>query len=120
LERLPYLIIGLTVLWLAVDAPLATLAVVLLGLGMAAFGAGIATPAWFDMIAKVIPVERRGIWSGLGHSLGALLGIGGALYAGQILESYAYPLNFAILFGIAAVAIAISWVGLALNREPPS
>ncbi len=119
-ERIPYALIGGAVLLFAVDMPLAALVVVLLGLGASAFGAGIATPAWFDMIAKVIPVSRRGIWSGSGHSVGAMLGIVGALFAGQILERYAFPLNFAILFAIASTALAISWGGLALNREPPS
>lgn len=119
-ERLPYLLVGLAVWGLALPAPNLALLALLVGLGMAATSAGIATPAWFDMIAKVIPVQRRGIWSGLGHSLGAMLGIAGALLAGQVLDRFAYPVNFAILFVVAFVAVAISWLGLSLTREPPS
>ena len=33
---------------------------------------------------------------------------------------WGYPLNFATLFLVAAVLMGISWVGLALNREPES
>src|SRR5690606_28477350 len=66
------------------------------------------------------PVRRRGLWSGLGHSLGALLGVVGALVAGRILADYSYPTNYALLFGLASIFIFLSWVGLALNREPPS
>jgi MFS family permease len=119
-ERLPYLIIALTIWAFALTAPTLTLTVFYFGVGIAAFSAGIATPAWFDMIAKVIPVQRRGVWSGLGHGLGALMGIIGAYFVGRILETYLFPNNFALLFALAFVAVAISWVGLALNREPPS
>ncbi len=120
LERLPYLIIGLTVLTSAISAPTLALVVVLAGVGLASSGAGIATPAWLDMIAKVIPVQRRGIWAGLGHGLGALMGIVGAYFVARILVSYAFPNNYALLFFLAFSLVVISWVGLALNREPPS
>ena len=119
-ERLPYLLIALAVWFFAVDQPTLALVIILLGIGMAAFSAGIATPAWFDMIAKVIPVNRRGVWSGLGHSLGAVMGIMGAVAVGRILEHYGYPVNYALLFFLAFIFVTISWIGLALNREPPS
>lgn len=119
-ERLPYLLIGLTVLTSAISAPTLALVVVLAGVGLASSGAGIATPAWLDMIAKVIPVQRRGIWAGLGHGLGALMGIVGAYFVARILVSYAFPNNYALLFFLAFGLVVLSWVGLALNREPPS
>ena len=101
-------------------APTLTLFLFFLFLTIAAFSAGAGSPAWYDMIAKVIPVKRRGIWAGLGSGLGALMGIVGAYFVGRILDIYVYPGNFALLFVLAFVAIMISWVGLALNREPPS
>ena len=119
-ERLPYLLIGIIVYLFAVSSPTLTLVLFYILLGMTAFSAGASTPAWFDLIAKVIPVERRGLWSGLGHSLGALMAIGGAVLVGYILENVAYPNNFALLFGLAFAAMVISWIGLYLNREPPS
>lgn len=71
------------------------------------------------MIAKVIPVQRRGLWSGLGHRMGALLGVGGAWFVGQILVRYGFPNNFSLLFLLATIFIAISWSSIALTREPP-
>jgi MFS family permease len=56
----------------------------------------------------------------VGNSLGALLGIAGAAVAGRILAESPFPHNFALCFFIASAAMAISWVGLALNREPDS
>jgi MFS family permease len=117
-ERVPYLVIGLAVLLLAGPAPTMALVALLLLLGISGASAGFATPAWFDMIAKVIPVRRRGLFTGLGHGLGALMGVAGAVVIGVVLDRWPYPQNFALLFVLAFVAMSISWVGLALNREP--
>ncbi len=120
LERLPYLLIGLVVLIFAVERPTVALVAVLVGIGLASSGAGLGTPPWLDMIAKVIPVRRRGIWLGLGHGLGQLMGVVGAFFVGRILISRAFPGNYALLFTIAFVFVVVSWVGLALTREPES
>ena len=117
-ERVPYLFMGLAVLLLAVSAPTAALVALIGLLGVSGASAGFATPAWFDIISKVIPVRRRGLFTGLGHGLGALMGVAGAVVIGFVLERWPYPQNFALLFGLAFVAMAISWLGLALNREP--
>jgi MFS family permease len=119
-ERLPYLLMGLVVWFLAVPAPNLALLLFFGCLGISAFSAGAGTPAWYDMIAKVIPVERRGFWAGLSSSLGALMGIGGAFLVGRVLEAYVFPGNFSLLFVLAFAAVCVSFVGLALNREPPS
>jgi MFS family permease len=119
-ERVPYGLIALVLFFLAASQSSLTLVLFFLLLSATATAAGVATPPWFDMIAKVIPVQYRGIWSGVSHSLGALLGIGGAYFVGKILERYPFPNNFALLFALSFVMTVISFVGLALNREPPS
>jgi MFS family permease len=119
-ERLPYLLVGLAVLFLAQPAPAITLMLIIFLFGFSGASAGFATPAWFDMIAKVIPVQRRGLFTGVSHGLGALMGVAGATLIGLILDGAPYPQNYAMLFGIAFASMVISWVGLALNREPAS
>jgi MFS family permease len=119
-ERVPYLLIGLVVLWLAIPAPEVALALFFLLLATTAASNGMATPAWYTMIGKVIPVHRRGLWSGVGRSLGALLGIAGGVLSGRILANWAFPRNFGFSFVLAFICAALSWVGLALNREPAS
>jgi MFS family permease len=119
-ERLPYLLAGIAVWLWAETQPILALAALLLCLGVTAFAAGASMPAWFDLIAKVIPVQRRGLWSGLGHSLGAAMGMVGALLVGYVLANYPFPTNFGLLFVLAFAAMVISWIGLFLNREPPS
>ena len=120
LERVPYLFAGLAILLFAESAPIAALLFIYLVIGLGAFGNGVATPAWFSMIGKVLPVNRRGIFFGLSEGLGTLMGIIGAYFVGRVLDEMGYPLNFATLFLVAAVFMGISWIGLALNREPES
>ncbi len=120
LERVPYLFVGIAILLFAESAPILALLCLYLVIGLGAFGAGVATPAWFSMIGKVLPVNRRGIFFGLSSGLGTLMGIIGAYFIGVILDEFGYPQNFATLFLIAAVFMGISWIGLALNREPES
>jgi MFS family permease len=117
-ERLPYLLAGIAVLLLAESSPAAALVALVLMFGVSGASAGFATPAWFDMIAKVIPLRRRGLFTGLGHGLGALMGVAGAVVIGYVLERWQYPQNFALLFALAFGAMVISWLGLVLNREP--
>lgn len=119
-ERLPYFLIGIIVLFFALSAPSLALIAVLAGVALSSSGAGLATPAWLDMIAKVIPVRRRGIWFGLGHGLGQLMGVAGAYFVGQVLVSRVFPTNYALLFFLAFTIMMISWGGLALTREPIS
>ncbi|MBL7201761.1 MAG: MFS transporter [Anaerolineae bacterium] len=119
-ERGPYLFIGLVVLWLARPAPAATLTLFFLLLATSAASNGMATPAWFSMIAKVLPVHRRGLWSGLARSLGALLGIAGGAFSGRLLANWPFPQNYGYSFLVAFAFAAISWLGLAANREPES
>ena len=119
-ERGPYLFMGLVVLWLAQPAPALALVLFFLLLAATAISNGMATPAWYSMIAKVIPTHRRGLWSGLSRSLGALLGIVGGAFSGWLLTHWAFPRNYGYSFLIAAVFVTVSWLGLAANREPPS
>ncbi len=119
-ERLPYLIIAIVLWWFAVPAPTATVIVLFMLLTMHTFSGGIITPAWYDLIAKVIPARRRGFWFGLGHGVGALMGIAGAALTGWVLVAWPYPQNYSICFLLAFVMLMISWGGLVLNREPDS
>jgi MFS family permease len=119
-ERLPYLLVGLAVALLAERLPIVALGAIVALIGISSASAGFATPAWYDMIAKVIPVQRRGVFTGLGHGLGALMGVVGAAGIGVILERWPYPQGFVILFTLAFAMMTISWIGLTLNREPAS
>lgn len=119
-ERLPFLFITLAIWWLAEPAPGLALVAIFAGLAVSYISAGIGTPGWYDIIAKAIPVRKRGLWSGASFGLGSMLAVGGAAVVGRILEEWPYPLNFTLCFGLAFMAMVISYMGFSLNREVAS
>jgi MFS family permease len=80
-------------------------------------GAGMVATAWQDIIASCFPVERRGRFWGTATFVGTGTGILGAALSAHILNAFTFPLNFAYVFGIAAISITVSWLFFSLTRE---
>jgi MFS family permease len=118
LERVPYLVLALGALWLAGAHDGLLLALFFVMIFAALFGGGVTYPAWLDMIARAIPRHWLGRFMGLWVGLGGLLGIGGAAIAAALLARVAWPLNFALCFALTFAAMVVSYVLLALGREP--
>ncbi len=66
IERAGYLVIALVILLVPGAPRWLAYAVLALSLGTAATAGGLVAPAWHSLIAKVIPVSRRGRQLGLG------------------------------------------------------
>jgi len=96
------------------------LAWVLVGL-LAVFyaGGGLGGVPYADIIGKIIPQERRGAFFGGRTALAGPLSVGAALLARQVLAGVAYPANYALLFGLAALSLLVASLGFWLIREPP-
>jgi MFS family permease len=118
-ERLPIVLLAPAAL-LALGSRTQALIVFFVLYGAASFGAGVVAVGWQDLFAKVIPSDRRARLFGLISFLGMGGGILTAAAASWLLETYSFPYNYALCFAAAAVAMLISWLGLALIREPPS
>ena len=117
-ERLPF--------WILVVAAVASarwpglsLALFLTAYGWRTMGGGAMGPAWQDMIARVIPLDRRGRFWGLSSSLGVGCGVAGSLLSAWLLRTLPFPDSFVALFAMAASLVTISWFFLAQTREPP-
>jgi MFS-type transporter involved in bile tolerance (Atg22 family) len=82
-------------------------------------GGGLGNIPYTDIIGKVIPASRRGTFFGGKEALAGPLAVGAALLARRILAGVGYPDSYALLFGIAAAALAFASVGFWLIREPP-
>jgi MFS family permease len=82
------------------------------------FGAGVIIVGWQDMIAKLIPVDRRGRFFGITNFVGNGSGVLGALAVPIVLDRFTFPLGYVISFTVAAALFLISWVFLSLAREP--
>jgi MFS family permease len=117
LERVPVWLWPAAAL-VAAQWPITGLILFLLTYAWHGFGAGLLGPAWQDLIARCFPVNRRGTVFGLTSFIGTGVGALGALVSSRILAQYAYPWNFFLVFLTAAIAINLSWVFIALIREP--
>lgn len=118
LERLPIILLAPSAYFFATNRPGLALASFFILYAWHTFGAGLIVVGWQDLIAKIIPVNRRGRFFGITNFLGNGAGILGALAVPFIIDTFTFPLGYVISFGIAAVLIFISWIFLSLAREP--
>jgi MFS family permease len=118
LERLPIFLLAPAVYFLATSQPILTVVIFFVLYAWHNFGAGVIIVGWQDMIAKIIPVEKRGRFFGITNFIGNGAGILGALAVPFVLDKFAFPLGYVFSFAVSAVLIFFSWVFLSLTREP--
>ena len=117
LERVPFWLMVAAPLF-ALESPQLALVLLLVGWTWHNVGAGIIAPAWQDLVARCFPVERRGRFFGVAAFLGAGAGALGAGVSAWLLAELPFPMSFLAVLAIAAVGITLSWVFLAMTREP--
>jgi len=118
LERLPIFLLVPMAYFLATSQPLVALIMFFVLYSWHSFGVGLIVVGWQDMIAKIIPVDKRGRFFCITNFIGNGSGILGALILPFVLETYTFPIGYVIAFTVASILIFISWVFLALAREP--
>jgi MFS family permease len=120
LERLPFLGLAAVAFLLPEIGAATGLALTFAMLVVLGLGAGLTANPWQSMIGKIIPGERRGTFFGLQAGAAYLLGSVGAVLAGMILDRSSGTDGFGYNFLLALAMLAISWVFVALTREPTS
>ncbi len=118
LERTPIYLLAPTTLLLAENYPVLALVVFFILHTWHNIGAGVISVGWYDMIAKIIPQDRRGRFYGITNFIGNGTGILGAMLVPVVLHSRGFPEGFAISFGIAGALALLSWFFLIQTREP--
>lgn len=116
-ERLPVALM-VPAAWLAVRFPTLALIAFFALFAWHVLGAGVVAVSWQDMLAKIIPLDRRGKFFGITNFGGTATGVLGAAAATWSLNRYDFPYNYMFCFAAAAVFIFVSWVFLAFTREP--
>jgi len=117
--RVMFLVIALA-LWAGLARyPTAMLIVFFVCLGLFSLSDGLTSVAWFDIIARAIPLRRRGRLVGLSQVISGLAGAGVGVLVGQVLEQQPFPGNYALLFALASAVLAPAAIALSLIREPP-
>ena len=116
-ERLPILMMALTA-WLFARSPTLALVAFFVCFAWHVGGAGAVAVSWQDMIAKIIPLDRRGRFFGITNFGGTATGVLGAMAATWLLAHHDFPYGYVRCFAAAAVLIFTSWIFIALTREP--
>ncbi|MEN8113722.1 MAG: MFS transporter [Actinomycetota bacterium] len=107
----------------ALDFPNAVLFLLVALFASFSFAGGIGSVVYADVFAKAIPTTRRGRFVGWKQLIGYALAIGAGWVVAWILanpERFPYPVNYALMFGLAAVFLLIALGGIAIVKEPPS
>ena len=118
-ERLPLFLLAPATMVFAKSSPILVLLVFFSLLAWTNIGAGLVSVGWQDMIGKVIPLERRGIFFGLTNALGTGAGVLGSIGAVWSLGRFPFPIGYVICFGLAGLFNAFSWFFISLTREYP-
>jgi len=118
IERLPFL--GLFFLALSIERlpDSAAIAILVALIVLRAISSGVVALPWQELMAIVIPTSHRGRYFGYSHLLGVGAGVVGAGIAAYLLDSLAYPRNFAVCFLIGFLCTVVSYVFLMSTAEP--
>ena len=83
-------------------------------------GDSLASVAWFDVMGKAIPNERRGRLFGAGQLIGGILAIGAGILIARLLGENGpeFPYNFSVILALASVCLLFSLGSLAFVVEP--
>jgi MFS family permease len=80
----------------------------------------LAAVAWFDMLAKAIPEERRGRLIGVSQVVRGLLAFGAGLIIAALLgdSGPVFPQNYAVMIALAGGFLLLSLLSLTFVVEP--
>ena len=119
-ERLPFLGLAIVSWFIPNIGPKVALILTFTLLVWQGFGGGFTANAWQNMIGKIIPRERWGVFFGLQSAAGNLLSSVGVGIAGILLQNNVYNNGFTVCFLLAVGAFIISYVALLVTREEES
>lgn len=82
---------------------------------------GIGGVPWIDMVAKVIPSNRRGSLFGVMQFVGGSGALVAGLFIRQVLASdkYTFPGNYSLFLMIGFIFLCFSYTGTMMVREEP-
>ncbi len=119
LERLPFLLLAIAAVSLTQINSAAMLIFFFLMIFLQAAGGGLTYTPWLDIVSRAIPEQMRGRFLGGWVGAGNVLGIFGAALATYFIANFFWPINFALCFLASFILVSISFVLLALIKEPP-
>jgi MFS family permease len=117
-ERAPYLVLALCAFFVAERAPALTLVILLAMLLVSTGIGGLLMPSWMDLIGRAVPTTARGRFFGLASLAAGVVGFGASFVVAEVLARVPAPHGYGICFVLASACLGLSWIALALVREP--
>lgn len=112
-------ILMVSAIYLFQDNYVLIMLVVLAMIAVISIAGGISGIPFADVTAKVVPHYRLGTFWALRNVIGGVLALTAGILLRTILASdIAFPLNFALIFGIGASLSAVAYLAFSLMREP--
>lgn len=119
IQRSLWLVMAALCFWLGANHPSLLLWLSMAVILTSSIFDGMATPAWMDFVARVIPERQRGSLFANRTLISGFLGLVGGWISETTLSSSPFPGNFGRLFLYTFLAFAASWtVFLKLTAEP--
>jgi len=102
------------------EHPVAILVFFFILLGLFSLSDSITSVAWFDILAKAIPMKQRGRLLGTAQLISGLAGLGAGATIASILgnPNLPFPKNYVLIFSLAVIVLIPSTIALASIREP--
>ena len=119
-ERVPFLALALIAFFLAARAPALSMWLVLVMLLVMTAVGGLLMPAWMDVVARALPTRLRGRFFGFASLAGTAGGLIGSALTGWALGTLPSSVAYGVCFLAATFFVGLSWIALALVREPPA
>jgi len=117
-ERVPFLVLALLAFFTAARWPGLTLGLMLALLLVTTGVGGLLMPAWMDLIARAVPTTIRGRFFALSNFAAGLVGFGASVLVTEALARVPAPASYGVCFLGATVCVGLSYVALAVVREP--
>jgi MFS family permease len=129
-RKKPYMVVGMGgriafwLLALALWTGLGGYPAAMLALSFACFTVfaildGASGLAWFDIMARAVPLRQRGRLLGVAQAISGTVGIGAGALIRLILNQHPFPANYALIFTLASALLGAAAIPLMLIREPP-
>jgi MFS family permease len=117
-ERAPYFVMALLAFFVAERAPGLTLALMLAMLFVSTGVGGLLMPSWMDLIGRAVPTAARGRFFALSSLAAGVVGFGAGILVTDVLGRVPAPASYGVCFLAASLCLGLSWIALALVREP--
>ena len=122
ISRTPFIGLALAFWFVPLGSHLQALLFLLIGVyALFFFADGLCGVPWHDIIARTIPPNLRGRFFGTANIVGGLFAVGAGAIVRRVLAdpSLPFPHNYARLFVLLCVCMAMSMLFIMLIKEPP-